>query len=146
MVGSDPSEAARIAPGPPEGIVDHLEQVVQDPQRESPHDVAIRSTDDDSGKAHVGQLRNHVLYVPALVVEVGERKPEGGLDLARVEPKRRIARQVEGVRRHEEPRADAGIARAVVEASEILRVGQVEAHLPVKLKNFTIEFSARRCG
>jgi len=66
-------------------VLDHVQHPLQKAEGQSPDDMAIGITDDDTREADIGQLGNDVFDLARLVVKSGEGKPEGLLDFGRIE-------------------------------------------------------------
>ena len=126
-------EMGKVAPGFGEGMLDHLKHPIKEAKGESPNDVAIGLTHDDPRKANIGHLRNDVLHLARRFMKTREWKPEGLLDLARIQHKFLIRLQVEGVRGHHQPRYHPSIPDQFVNLAEVFRVREFDADLFVGL-------------
>ena len=110
-------------------MIDGVQHPLEKAEGQSPDDVAIGIAYDDTRKADFRHLRHDVFDLPRLLMETGQRKPQGLLDLRGVESEFLVLLQMEGVSRHDQARPDARVADEFVDVSEIFGVGEFDADL-----------------
>ncbi len=91
------TELSDVAPGFHERALQHVEHAVEEAEGQSPDDVTIGLTDEDSREAHVGHLGNRVLYLTMFFVQPLEWEPEGLLHFGWIEIEFLMLGQIESV-------------------------------------------------